>query len=89
MLSERLREFLRVWSGPDADAEDTAEMLRGPARGYYIEWLPRELGQAIREREITPELMSSMLGMHFEDQAALDRWLQRRWEMWFSEPYPG
>ena len=89
MLSERLREFLRVWSGPDADGEDTAEMLRGPGGAYYREWLPRELGQAIREREITPELMSGMLAMHFADQATLDGWLRRRWEMWFSAPYPG
>ena len=88
MLSERLRDFLEVWAGPDADAEDTAEMLRQPGGAYYLEWLPRELGQAIREREITPELMSSMLAMHFDDQAAVDRWLRRRWEMWFSQPYP-
>jgi hypothetical protein len=32
--------------------------------------------------------MSSMLAMHFKDQAALDSWLRRRWEMWFAEPYP-
>lgn len=88
MLSDRLRDFLEVWSGPDADAEDTAEMLRQPGGVYYLEWLPRELGLAIRQHEFTPELMSNMLGMHFEDQAALDRWLRRRWEMWFSEPYP-
>jgi hypothetical protein len=88
MLSERLREFLAVWAGPDADAEDTAEMLRQSGGAYYLEWLPDELGQAIREREITPELMSSLLAMHFDDQAAVDRWLRRRWEMWFSQPYP-
>lgn len=88
MLSVRLREFLQVWCGPDADGEDTAEMLRRPGGTYYLEWLPRELGQAIHEHELTPELMSNMLEMHFEDQAALDRWLRRRWGMWFSEPYP-
>jgi hypothetical protein len=88
MLSERLREFIDVWCGPDADAEDTAEMLRGPGGAYYLDWLPGELGQAIRGREINPELMSSMLAMHFDDQAALDRWLRRRWEMWFAESYP-
>jgi hypothetical protein len=88
MLSDRLREFLAVWGGPDADAEDTAEMLRQPGGAYYLEWLPRELGQAIRQHELTPELMSTMLQMHFEDQAALDRWLRRRWQMWLAEPYP-
>lgn len=64
-------------------------MLRGSGGAYYLEWLPRELGQAIREREITPELVSNMLAMHFEDQAALDRWLRQRWDMLFSRPYPG
>jgi len=88
MLSDRLRDFLLVWSGPDADAEDTAEMLRQPGGAYYLEWLPGELSQAIRHHELTPELMSNVLEMHFEDQAALDHWLRRRWEMWFSEAYP-
>jgi hypothetical protein len=88
MLSDRLRDFLEVWSGPDADAEDTAEMLRRPEGAYYLEWLPRELSQAIREHELTPELMSNMLQMHFEDQASLDRWLRQRWQTWFSQPYP-
>ena len=88
MLSERLREFLDVWCGPEADAEDTAEMLRRPGGAYYLEWLPRELGQAILQHELTPELMSNMLAMHFETQAALDTWLRRRWDMWFAEPYP-
>ena len=55
---------------------------------YYLEWLPRELSQAIREHELTPELMSNMLQMHFEDQASLDRWLRQRWQTWFSQPYP-
>ena len=64
MLSERLLDFLEDWCGLDTDAEDAAEMLRGPGGAYYLPWLPGELAQAIRERAITPELMSSMLTLH-------------------------
>lgn len=86
MLSERLRDFLDDWCGLDSEAAETAQMLRGPGGAYYLQWLPAELDQAIREHAITPELMSTRLGMHFEDQAALDRWLRQRWEMWFAQP---
>jgi len=89
MLSERLLDFLEDWCGLDSDPEDVAEMLRGPGGAYYLPWLPGELAQAIREHAITPELMSSMLTLHFDDQVALDRWLRRRWEAWFTQPYPG
>lgn len=89
MLSKRLREFLDDWCGLDSEATETAEMLRGPGGAYYVEWLPAELDQAIREHAITPEFMSRTLGMYFEDQAALDRWLRQRSQMWFATPRHG
>ncbi|WP_300608306.1 hypothetical protein [Trebonia sp.] len=86
MLSERLCDFLDDWCGLDGEAAETAQMLCGPGGAYYLEWLPTELDQAIREHAITPEFMSTRLGMHFEDQATLDRWLRQRWELWFARP---
>jgi hypothetical protein len=88
MLSERLRDFLAEWCGLDSNAEETGEMLRGPAGAYYRPWLPTELDQAIRGHEITTELMSDRFGMYFPDQATLDRWLRQRWDMWFVPPAP-
>lgn len=89
MISERLRDFIDDWCGMDAEAADTAEMLHGLGGAYYRDWLPAELDEAIRRHEITPEYMSKRLGMHFDSQAALDRWLLERWEMWFAGPLPG
>jgi hypothetical protein len=89
MLSQRLLDFLEDWCGMDSDPEDAAEMLRGPDGPYYLPWLPGELAVAIREHAITPELMSNMVMLHFEDQEEIDRWLRQCWQTWFTQPYPG
>ncbi len=86
MLSERLRDFLAEWCGLDSDANETAEMLRGPAGDYYRDWLPDELDRAIRGHEVTPKFMSERQNMYFPGQADLDRWLRERWDLWFAPP---
>ena len=87
--TDRLKDFLTNWCNADADIGDVTRLLRKyPDYGFSL-WLEDELRQAIRNREIFPELAEALTAIGFDDQAEVDAWLHDLWTTWFpNSAYP-
>jgi hypothetical protein len=89
MISERLSDFIKNWCNVDTEPEEVAQMLRRDSGAYYADWLEKELLDAARAGDLTPDSMSWLTNRYFATQSDVDGWLREVWPLWFSRPYPG
>ena len=89
MLSDRLKEFLEVWCGIDADPADILESLQDEPPTDFAVWLQDDLGAAIAGGDLTPEVLARLTGLRLRTADEADAWLRECWEQWFPQsPYP-
>jgi hypothetical protein len=85
-----LQDFLLTWANPETNPEETATMLHNKEKGgaYYSTWLSEDLLAAANSGQLTPQSMTRLTGLGFDDQEEVEDWLKKVWPVWFDKPYP-